>query len=206
MGIAKAVKLMNLKHCVVTSVTRDDLVDKGSIAWAMTIKQIKELNPNTTIEVLIPDMKDDLKALNRIFDEKPDIIAHNMETVERLYKTVRPKANYQRSLQQIRITKDAGNTAKSGFMVGIGETDEEVFELITDLRDNGLDILTIGQYLQPTKKHHPVIEFIKPEKFEQYKNFAIEIGISVVESGPLVRSSYHSEQHLLKNEFTDILF
>jgi len=205
MRIAEAVQLMQLKHCVVTSVTRDDLEDKGSMIWSMTIRKIKELNPGTTIEVLIPDMKDDLTAIKRIFNEKPDIISHNMETVERLYKTVRPQANYQRSLHQIRISNESGHTTKSGFMVGIGEADNEVFELIMHLKESGLDILTIGQYLQPSKEHHPVIEYIRPEKFELYKIFALENGINTVVSSPLVRSSYHSEQHLLKNELTDNL-
>lgn len=195
--VAESVKLMHLKHCVITSVTRDDLSDKGAAQWAITINEVKKLNPATTLEVLIPDMKDDIPALEMIIKENPDIISHNMETVKRLYKTVRPQADYLRSLRQIKYTHDSGTRSKSGFMLGLGETGEEIIELIDDLYDHKIDILSIGQYLQPTTEHHKVIEFIHPDKFEAYKQYAVNKGIKFVESGPLVRSSYHSENHLI---------
>jgi lipoyl synthase len=194
--VAESVKLMNLKHCVVTSVTRDDLPDKGAEIWALTIKNIRTLNPLTTIEVLIPDMKSDNNALSRIMEEKPEVISHNMETVKRLYPTVRPQANYRRSLEQIKIVHNAGIRSKSGFMAGLGEKEEEILQLINDLSDYNADILTIGQYLQPSPLHHPVIAFITPEKFGYYREYALKKGIRVVESAPLVRSSYHSEKHI----------
>jgi lipoic acid synthetase len=195
--VAESVKLMHLKHCVITSVTRDDLPDKGAEHWTKTINEVVGLNPSTTIEVLIPDMKDDMEALNMIIEAKPDIISHNMETVKRLYKTVRPQANYERSLRQIKYTHEAGRRSKSGFMLGLGETEDEIIELIDDLYNHQADILSIGQYLQPTAQHHKVIEFIHPEKFESYANYARNKGIKYVESGPLVRSSYHSDYHLI---------
>jgi lipoyl synthase len=195
--VAKSVKMMHLKHCVITSVTRDDLPDKGAAHWTDTINEIKKINPDTSLEVLIPDMRDDLSALNMIISTKPDIISHNIETVKRLYKTVRPQANYLRSLRQIAYTHDSGIRSKSGFMLGLGETEDEVFELIDDLYDHKADILSIGQYLQPSSEHHKVIEFVHPDKFEAYAQYAREKGIKFVESGPLVRSSYHSEYHLI---------
>ncbi len=196
--VAEAVKLMDVKHCVITSVNRDELKDKGSIVWASTIKEIKKLSPNTTIEVLIPDFKSDWDALQRVIDEGPDVISHNMETVSRLYRIVRPQAKYERSLEQLRRTKEGGARTKSGFMAGLGETDEEVMELMKDLSAVNLDVLTIGQYLQPTKLHLQVESFVTPEKFEEYKDRGYEMGFDYVESGPLVRSSYHSERHIKK--------
>ena len=194
--VAEAVKLMDVKHCVITSVNRDELKDKGSIVWAATIREIKKLSPDTTIEVLIPDFKSDWDALQRVIDEGADVISHNMETVSRLYRVVRPQAKYERSLEQLRRTKEAGARTKSGFMAGLGETDEEVLELMTDLRKVNLDVLTIGQYLQPTKLHLQVEEFVTPEKFDFYGKQGYEMGFDYVESGPLVRSSYHSERHI----------
>lgn len=195
--VADSVKMMQLKHCVITSVTRDDLPDKGAAHWAQTIIEVKKVNPYTTLEVLIPDMRDDITALDLIINAKPDIISHNVETVKGLYKTVRPQANYLRSLNQIKLTHKSGIRSKSGFMLGLGETEEEVLELINDLHDHEVNILTIGQYLQPTSDHHKVIEFIHPDQFEAYKQYALKIGVKYVESGPLVRSSYHSENHLI---------
>lgn len=195
--VAESVRMMHLKHCVITSVTRDDLPDKGAAHWTKTIIEVKKLNPHTTLEVLIPDMRDDINALNMIIEANPDIISHNVETVKRLYKTVRPQADYLRSLRQIKKTHESGIRSKSGFMLGLGETEEEILELIDDLHDHEVDILSIGQYLQPTTEHHKVIEFIHPEKFEAYKQYAIKKGVKYVESGPLVRSSYHSENHLI---------
>ena len=195
--VADSVKMMQLKHCVITSVTRDDLPDKGAAHWSQTIIEVKKANPYTTLEVLIPDMRDDKNALDLIIDAKPDIISHNVETVKGLYKTVRPQANYLRSLNQIKLTHKSGIRSKSGFMLGLGETEEEVLGLINDLHDHEVDILTIGQYLQPTSEHHKVIEFIHPDQFEAYKQYALKIGVKYVESGPLVRSSYHSENHLI---------
>ena len=194
--VAEAVKLMDVKHCVITSVNRDELKDKGSIVWAATIREVKKLSPDTTIEVLIPDFKSDWDALQRVIDEGPDVISHNMETVSRLYRIVRPQAKYERSLEQLQRTKDAGARTKSGFMAGLGETDAEVMELMTDLRKVNLDVLTIGQYLQPTKLHLRVEEFVTPEQFDFYGKQGYEMGFDYVESGPLVRSSYHSERHI----------
>jgi lipoic acid synthetase len=194
--VAEAVKLMGVKHCVITSVNRDELKDRGSEVWAATIREVKKLNPNTTLEVLIPDFKANWEALQRVIDEKPDVISHNMETVSRLYRRVRPQAKYERSLEQLLRTKEAGARTKSGFMVGLGETDEEVIQLMKDLRAVNLDVLTIGQYLQPTHLHLQIENFITPEKFAEYKAIGEEMGFDYVESGPLVRSSYHSERHI----------
>lgn len=194
--VAEAVKLMGVKHCVITSVNRDELKDRGSIVWASTIREVKKLNPETTLEVLIPDFKSDWDALQRVIDEKPDVISHNMETVSRLYRRVRPQAKYERSLEQLRRTKEAGARTKSGFMLGLGETHEEVIQLMQDLRAVNLDVLTIGQYLQPTHLHLQIEDFVTPEKFAEYKAIGDEMGFDYVESGPLVRSSYHSERHV----------
>jgi lipoic acid synthetase len=196
--VAEAVKLMNVKHCVITSVNRDELKDKGSIVWAATIREVKKLNPDTTIEVLIPDFKADWDALKRVVDEQPDVISHNMETVQRLYRRVRPQAKYERSLEQLLRTQEMGIRTKSGFMVGLGETEEEVNALMQDLHNVKLDVLTIGQYLQPTAMHLRVEDFITPEKFKEYETEGYKIGFDYVESGPLVRSSYHSERHVGK--------
>lgn len=194
--VAEAVKLMSVKHCVITSVNRDELKDKGSEVWAATIREVKKLNPETTIEVLIPDFKSDWDALQRVIDAGADVISHNMETVKRLYRKVRPQAKYERSLEQLLRTKEAGARTKSGFMVGLGETEEEVHELMQDLIEAKLDVLTIGQYLQPTKLHLQVDSFVTPGQFDAYRDYGYELGFDYVESGPLVRSSYHSERHV----------
>ena len=194
--VAEAVKKMKLKHCVITSVNRDELADKGSKVWADTIKQIKLLNPGTTIETLIPDFKSDWQSLEIVLNEKPEVVSHNMETVKRLYRLVRPQAKYERSLEQIRKTKEFGLRTKSGIMVGLGETDDEVFEIMDDLVANGCDVLTIGQYLQPTKMHLQVKEYVTPQKFEDYRIEGMKKGFKIVESGPMVRSSYHAEKHI----------
>lgn len=194
--VAEAVKKMKLKHCVITSVNRDELADKGSKVWADSIKQIKLLNPGTTIETLIPDFKSDWQALQIVLHEKPEVVSHNMETVKRLYRLVRPQAKYERSLEQIKKTKEFGLRTKSGIMVGLGETDEEVYEVMDDLVANGCDVLTIGQYLQPTKMHLQVKEYVTPQKFEDYRIEGMKKGFKIVESGPMVRSSYHAEKHI----------
>jgi len=197
--VAEAVSLMEVKHCVITSVNRDELKDKGSEVWAKTIREIKKLSPNTTIEVLIPDFKSDWDALQRVIDAGPEVISHNMETVKSLYRKVRPQAKYHRSLEQLQKTKERGARTKSGFMVGLGETDEEVDEIMRDLIDVDLDVVTIGQYLQPTKMHLGVDRFVSPEQFKQYEQRGIELGFDFVESGPLVRSSYRAERHVYPN-------
>ncbi len=194
--VAKAVELMKLNHCVITSVNRDELKDGGAEIWARTIRAIKTRCPGTTIEVLLPDFKGNWEALYRVLEEKPDVVSHNMETVKRLYRLVRPQAKYERSLEFIRRTKEAGFRTKSGAMLGIGETHEEILELMQDLLAHGCDVLTLGQYLQPTPQHLPVQRFVPPEEFEQYRLIGLEMGFDYVESGPLVRSSYHSERHV----------
>lgn len=194
--VAEAVKLMNLKHCVITSVNRDELADKGSFVWAETIRMIKLLNPETTIEVLIPDFKSDWEALETVLVQNPEIVSHNMETVKRLYKDIRPQAKYERSLEQIKRTKKYGMRTKSGIMLGLGETDEEVFEIMKDLVEANCDILTIGQYLRPTLKHAEVKEYVSPDKFNKFKEIGLTLGFKIVESGPMVRSSYHAEKHV----------
>lgn len=194
--VARSVKEMELKHAVVTSVNRDELKDQGSTLWAKTIEKIKEVNPNTTVEVLIPDFKGDMECLQRVIDAKPDVLNHNIETVPRLYKIVRPQARYQRSLDLLERAKEQGMRTKTGIMVGIGETDEEVFELMKDLVKIKVNVFTIGQYLQPSVKHSPVDRFVHPDTFKKYKEIGEAMGIEYVESGPLVRSSYHSERHV----------
>lgn len=194
--VAQAVKKMGIKHAVITSVNRDEQKDRGMNIWAETVRQIRRLCPDVTMETLIPDVKANWEVLKLITDENPDIISHNMETVRRLYRRVRPQAKYDRSLEQIQRTKDAGCRSKSGFMVGLGETPEEVYEILKDLAQNGCDVVTIGQYLQPTKMHLPVHEYVHPDLFAHYKEVGLEAGLEYVESGPLVRSSYHSERHL----------
>jgi lipoic acid synthetase len=194
--VAEAILKMNVKHAVITSVNRDELKDSGAGIWAETIRETKRLSPSTTLECLIPDVKANWDALTTIVTEMPEILSHNMETVQRLYRRVRPQARYDRSLAQIRRTKDMGARTKSGFMVGLGETVEEVYEIMKDLAAHGCDVVTIGQYLQPTKMHLPVHEFIHPDLFLHYKEKGLEFGLNYVESGPLVRSSYHSERHL----------
>lgn len=194
--VAEAIKLMEVKHAVLTSVNRDELKDKGAEIWYQTVRAVKETSPQTTIETLIPDTKSNWEALYRMISGGQEVVSHNMETVERLYRNVRPQAKYARSLEQTRRTKEYGKRTKSGIMLGLGETVDEVFKAMDDLAENGLDILTLGQYLQPTKMHHEVIEFIHPDTFAMYKEEGLKRGIKYVESGPLVRSSYHAERHV----------
>jgi lipoic acid synthetase len=195
--VAEAVRLMGVKHCVITSVNRDELKDKGATVWAETIREVKKQNPGTTIETLIPDFKAQWDLLYQVLDAKPDVVSHNMETVERLYRLVRPQAKYARSLEQIQRTKAYGARTKSGAMLGCGETPEEVFQLMNDLHAHGCDVLTLGQYLQPTKMHLPVADYIHPDQFKVYEEKGLEMGFLFVESGPMVRSSYHAEKHVL---------
>ncbi|MCP9748182.1 lipoyl synthase [Lacihabitans sp. CS3-21] len=194
--VAEAIKTMGVKHAVITSVNRDELKDKGAEIWYQTVVQTKELSPKTTIETLIPDTKSDWDALYRMISAGQEVVSHNMETVKNLYRRVRPQARYERSLEQIRKTKEYGKRTKTGIMLGLGETKDEVFEAMDHLAENGCDILTLGQYLQPTKMHHEVIEFIHPDMFALYREEGLKRGIKYVESGPLVRSSYHSERHV----------
>ncbi len=194
--VAEAIQLMQVKHAVLTSVNRDELKDKGAEIWYQTVKTVKEVSPKTTIETLIPDTKRNWEALYRMISAGQEVVSHNMETVERLYRNVRPQAKYARSLEQIRRTKEYGQRTKSGIMLGLGETQDEVLKAIDDLVENGLDILTLGQYLQPTKMHHEVIEFIHPDTFAMYREKGLRRGLKYVESGPLVRSSYHAERHV----------
>src|ERR1700752_3799491 len=195
--VANSVKLMGVKHCVITSVDRDDLKDGGSIIWAETIKEIRKVSPTTKFETLIPDFAGKWENLQRIIDVKPDIVSHNIETVKRLTPSVRIQAKYERSLEVLKRLKDAGLRTKSGIMVGLGEKEEEVMQAMDDLRSVNCDVVTIGQYLQPTPKHLPVAEFIHPDQFERYRAAAVQKGFLYVESGPLVRSSYHAEKHVL---------
>jgi lipoyl synthase len=194
--VAEAIKLMGVKHAVLTSVNRDELKDKGAEIWYQTVVQVKELSPTTTIETLIPDTKGNWDALIRMIEGGQEVVSHNMETVERLYRNVRPQAKYARSLEQTKRTKEYGKRTKSGIMLGLGETQDEVFKAIDDLVENGLDVLTLGQYLQPTKMHHEVIEWIHPDTFAMYKEEGLKRGLKYVESGALVRSSYHAEKHI----------
>lgn len=195
--VAESVRLMKLNHAVITSVDRDDLPDFGAHHWAETIRHIKEMNPHTTLETLIPDFQGHTELIRLITDEHPDIISHNLETVRRLTPLVRSVATYERSLNVIRAIAESGSTTKSGIMVGLGETPEEVEQAMDDLLKCGCRILTIGQYLQPSRKHYPVAAYITPEQFEKYKQTGEQKGFSIVESGPLVRSSYHAERHLV---------
>lgn len=194
--VAEAIKLMQVKHAVITSVNRDELKDRGAEIWYETVKLVKELSPETTIETLIPDVKGNWDALIRMIEAGQEVVSHNMETVERLYRGVRPQAKYSRSLEQIRRIKDYGKRTKTGIMLGLGETVDEVLKAMDDLAENGLDVLTLGQYLQPTKLHHEVLEWIHPDKFAMYKAEGLQRGFKYVESGPLVRSSYHAEKHI----------
>ncbi|HKL40097.1 MAG TPA: lipoyl synthase [Cryomorphaceae bacterium] len=194
--VARSVKLMGVKHCVITSVDRDDLSDGGSLIWVQTVRAIRNQSPSTTLETLIPDFMGKWDNLQNIIDVAPEIVSHNLETVRRLTKQVRIQAKYDRSLEVLRRLKRGGMKTKSGVMLGLGETETEVIETMEDLRSVGTDILTLGQYLQPTRKHLPVAEFITPEKFAEYKQLGLEMGYRFVESGPLVRSSYHAEKHL----------
>lgn len=196
--VAESIALMKLSHAVVTSVDRDDLPDLGAGHWARTITEIKRINPDTTIEVLIPDFQGRMELVDKIIAANPEIISHNMETVRRISPLVRSAADYETSLQVIRRIAESGITAKSGIMVGLGETPSEVEELMDDLLATGCSILTIGQYLQPTRRHYPVEEYVTPEQFAQYQQTGLEKGFKQVESAPLVRSSYHAEKHIKK--------
>ena len=196
MRVAKAIKKMGVKHAVITSVNRDELKDRGAEIWYQTVTLTKKLSPETTIETLIPDVRGNWDALYRMIDAGQEVVSHNIETVESLYKRVRPQARYKRSLEQIKITNERGKRTKSGIMVGLGEKKEEVFKTMDDMVEHGLHILTIGQYLQPTKMHLEVDDFITPEIFEMYKEEGLRRGLKYVESGPLVRSSYHAERHV----------
>ena len=195
--VARYIKIMNIKHAVVTSVDRDDLKDMGSIIWAETIKAIRRMNPETTLETLIPDFQGNTRNIDRIIAVKPEVVSHNMETVKRLTREVRIQAKYERSLEVLNYLKKSGmSRTKSGIMLGLGEMEDEVLQTMQDLRNVGLDILTIGQYLQPSKKHLPVKEFITPEQFKKYETVGLEMGFRHVESGALVRSSYKAQKHL----------
>lgn len=194
--VAKSIKLMQVKHAVITSVDRDDLADGGSQIWFDTVAAVRRVSPGTTMETLIPDFAGKWENLQRIIDAAPEIVSHNLETVRRLTKQVRIQAKYDRSLEALLRLKQGGMRTKSGVMLGLGETEKEVLETIDDLASVGVNILTLGQYLQPTPKHLPVMEFITPEKFAEYKEIALSKGFRYVESGPLVRSSYHAEKHL----------
>ena len=196
MRVAEAVKLMGVKHCVITSVNRDELKDRGAEIWHQTVLKVKELSPNTTIETLIPDVKGNWEALERMISPGQEVVSHNMETVKRLYRIVRPQGKYDRSLEELKRIKEFGKRSKSGIMLGLGETEDEVFEAMDDLLANGLDVLTLGQYLQPTKLHLEIAEYIHPDKFALYKEEGMKRGFKYVESGPMVRSSYHAEKHI----------
>ena len=194
--VAESIRLMKLKHAVITSVDRDDLKDGGSMIWEETVNEVRKACPGITMETLIGDFQGKWENLQRIINVHPEIVSHNLETVRRLTKQVRVQAKYDRSLELLKRLKEAGMKTKSGIMLGLGETEEEIYETMDDLRSIGVDILTIGQYLQPTKKHLLVIEFIKPEIFAKYKEIGLNKGFRFVESGPLIRSSYHAERHL----------
>ena len=194
--VARSIKLMEVKHAVITSVDRDDLKDGGASIWVETINEIRKENPKTTMETLIPDFKGRLKDIQPIIDVAPEVVSHNMETVRRLTKKVRIQAKYDRSMDTLRFLHEGGIKTKSGIMLGLGETEAEVIETMHDLRHVGVSIMTIGQYLQPSKKHLPVIEFIPPEQFDKYKEIGLSLGFQYVESSPLVRSSYHAEKHI----------
>lgn len=195
--VARSVKLMKVKHCVITSVDRDDIEDGGSIIWAETIKAVRRISPITTLETLIPDFKGETKNIDRLIEAAPEIISHNIETVKRLTRQVRIQARYERSMEVLRYIKESGQKrTKSGIMLGLGESESEVIETMQDLRNAQVDIITLGQYLQPTPRHLAVQAFIEPEQFDRYKQIGLEMGFRYVESGPLVRSSYHAEKHL----------
>jgi lipoic acid synthetase len=195
--VARSIKLMKIKHAVLTSVDRDDLKDMGSILWAETVNAVRRISPGTTMETLIPDFQGITKHIDRLLEVRPEVISHNMETVKRLTREVRIQAKYERSLEVLSYLKSAGqNRTKTGLMLGLGEENAEVFQTIEDIRNANVDVITIGQYLQPTKKHLPVKKFVTPEKFQQYGDFARSLGFRHVESSPLVRSSYKAERHI----------
>ncbi len=194
--VAQAIQLMGVKHAVITSVNRDELKDRGAEIWFQTVQAVKKLCPDTTVETLIPDVKGTWEALYRMIEAGQEVVSHNIETIERLYRKVRPQAKYARSLEQIKLTKEYGKRTKSGIMLGLGETDDEVYKTMDDLVAHGLDILTIGQYLQPTPLHLEVVEYVSPAKFAHFKEEGLKRGLKYVESGPLVRSSYRAERHV----------
>ncbi|KQC32892.1 MULTISPECIES: lipoyl synthase [Nonlabens] len=196
--VARSIKLMNIKHAVLTSVDRDDLKDMGSIIWKETVAAVRRMNPTTTLETLIPDFQGVTRNIDRIVAANPEVVSHNMETVKRLTREVRIQAKYERSLEVLRYLKQEGiNRTKSGIMLGLGEQESEVIQTMEDLRDNNVDVVTIGQYLQPSKKHLPVKEFITPDQFKKYETLGLEMGFRHVESGALVRSSYKAHKHIL---------
>ena len=194
--VAEAIFLMKVKHAVITSVDRDELPDGGSVIWNNTIRAVRSLNPATTLETLIPDFKGNKEDIQRVLEAAPEVVSHNIETVERLTRQVRIQAKYWRSMEVIRTLKSGGMRTKSGIMLGLGEKKEEVIQTLRNLSENGCDVVTIGQYLQPTKNHLPVHRFAHPDEFAEYKEIGYELGLDYVESGPLVRSSYHSEKHV----------
>ncbi len=198
--VAEAIKLMGVKHAVITSVNRDELKDRGAEIWYQTVRAVKTASPETTIETLIPDVKGNWEALERMISGGQEVVSHNMETVERLYRKVRPQAKYERSLEEIRRIKAYGQRTKSGIMVGLGETEDEVLRAMDDLLEHGCDVLTIGQYLQPTKMHLEIAAYVHPDTFAFYKEAGLEKGFDYVESGPLVRSSYHAERHVFASK------
>jgi len=195
--VAEAILLMKVKHAVITSVDRDELKDGGSIIWQQTINAVRESSPGTTLETLIPDFKAEVENIQRIIDAAPDVVSHNIETVERLTRHVRIQAKYWRSMETLRILKRGGMRTKSGVMLGLGETKEEVIQTMQDLKDSEVDVITIGQYLQPTPKHLPVERFVHPSEFAELRKIGYQMGLDYVESGPLVRSSYHSDRHVI---------
>ena len=194
--VAEAIFLMKVKHAVITSVDRDELKDGGSTIWHNTIKAVRALSPGTTLETLIPDFKGEKENIQPIIDAAPEVVSHNIETVERMTRQVRIQAKYWRSMEVLRILKEGGMRTKSGIMMGLGETFDEVVQTMKDLRNSNVDVITLGQYLQPTRKHLPVVRFVHPDEFMELERIGYELGFDYVESGPLVRSSYHSEKHV----------
>ncbi len=195
--VAEAIHLMKVKHAVITSVDRDDLKDGGSEIWHNTIKAVYALNPGTTLETLIPDFKAQKDQIQRVIHAAPNVVSHNIETVERLTRAVRIQAKYWRSMETLRILKEGGMRTKSGIMLGLGEAKEEVIQTMQDLRDSHVDVITLGQYLQPTRQHLPVYRFVHPDEFKEFREIGYQMGFDYVESGPLVRSSYHSDKHVI---------
>src|SRR6201986_826943 len=196
--VANSVKLMQVKHCVITSVDRDDMKDGGSIIWDETINDIRRESPETTLETLLPDFRGDAENLDRVLQTRPEVVSHNLETVRRLTKEVRIQAKYDRSLACLKQISESGLRTKSDIMLGLGENEKDILEAMDDLLTAGVQILTLGQYLQPTRNHHPVIDWIHPDQFAFYKEIGLDKGFRYVESGPLVRSSYHAEKHLFE--------
>ena len=194
--VAEAIQQMNLKHAVITSVNRDERADGGASIWAETINKVKELNPGLTIEVLIPDFKGKMENLQKVIDARPDVLNHNTETVPSLYKKVRPQGKYHWTLSVLKECKTQGLRTKTGIMLGLGEEKTELLQVMQDLREVGVNVLTLGQYLQPTKNHLPVDRFVHPDEFNEYRETGLQMGFDIVESGPLVRSSYHAERHI----------